>query len=162
MAMTDRQKRYYASAPHDEFQQQGLSLIHPAFSQTWHLTDWQESFDAKVAGVVETFLVHPFRAKLPKVDSSGKYEMKMDVFKTPTLVKKLRAAGLYPKTRIIAIYNTYLRGDPEPQRDAIQLDLSVGAMKGDWCTLSAVRADVVNMKFPNVFYRIDQFPGLNR
>ncbi|MDJ0922122.1 MAG: DUF1833 family protein [Henriciella sp.] len=166
MALTDRQRRYYASAPNGEYQQQGLSFYHPAFSQDWHFTDWREPFQAEVAGVLQTFDVHPFRVSLPKIDENGKYELKLDVYKTPQLVSELKSAAAYvatdPEALILATYNQYLVGDTAPQQDAVSLELTVAAIQGDWCTLTAARIDVVNKKFPNMFFRRDLLPGLDR
>lgn len=163
--MTDasaRLKRYYASAPAGEYARETISLTHSGFSQDWHLTTYQEPFSANVDGVSVDFLLHPFVFREPEDATTGRFEVLVDIFNTgPAFVAELQAASADATERIQLVYGVYMDAETDPER-TYELEIATVGLGSNSITAKAVRANVLNAKYPRDFYRTGKFPGLRR
>ncbi|QYJ00744.1 DUF1833 domain-containing protein [Thalassovita mediterranea] len=163
--MTDlsaRLQRYNASAPAGEVLRETLTLTHSAFSQDWHLTNFQSPFSANVGGVAVDFLLHPFTFRRPEDSTSGRFEVQADIFNTgPVFIDQLQAAAAVATERIQLIYGAYLDAGTDPE-ETFTLEVSGAAPGSNAVTVKAVIANMLNGKYPRDFYRSDKFPGLRR
>ncbi len=163
MALTDRQRRLYASAPRGEIGRCGLSLTHPGFSRDWHLTNSPKPFQGLVGGMLVTFDVHPFRIVRPEIGTSGKVDLRIDLHNSgKVFTAEFRSAARQPQVPIRTEVNDYLPGDPESQIDPIVLGLTDVAITLENCSGTAGSVDFLNTEFPRGFYQLDRFPGLDR
>lgn len=158
---TDRLKKWRASAPAGEVQLDCLTLKHPAFSQDWHFTNNDQGFDAIIDGQSITTLVHPFKAKLPDIDTTGRQDLQLDIFNSgPQFVAELQAAA-QATVQIDCAYHVFFEPDTSPE-ETITLALTSVAITPKAASATARWADPLNRKFPSLFYRTDTFPGLSR
>lgn len=163
MALTDRQRRLYASAPRGEIGRTGLSLTHPAFGRAWHLTTAPKPFEGLVGGELVTFEVHPFKVVRPEIGTSGKVDMKLTLHNSgKVFAGEFLAAARQPETGIRAEVNDYLPGDPESQIDPIVLTLKDIGITPENCSASASSVDFLNLEFPRQIYTLESHPGLDR
>ncbi|MBI1401459.1 DUF1833 family protein [Hyphomonas sp.] len=163
MALTERQRRLYASAPRGEIGRCGLSLTHPGFSRPWHLTNQPRPFEGLVAGELVTFEVHPFRIVRPEIGTSGKVDLKLDIHNSgPVFSAEFLRAAAQPRTGVRVEVNDYLPGDTVSQIDAIILSLLDIAVTAESCSGTASSADFLNKEFPRLSYTLAAFPGLDR
>lgn len=163
MALTERQRRLYASAPRGETGRCGLSLTHPGFTRDWHLTNQPRPFEGRVGGQVVQFEVHPFKIVRPEIGTSGKLDMRLDIHNSGKVFagEFLRAAAM-PRVPIRAEFNDYLPGDLDSQTDSIVLSLlSVGVTPSN-CSGTATSVDFLNLEFPRQSYTLRMFRGLDR
>lgn len=163
MALTERQRRLYASAPRGEIGRCGLSLTHPAFTRAWHLTNSPRAFSAQVGGQLVTFEVHPFRIVRPEIGTSGKLDLKLDIHNSGKVFagEFLRAAAM-PRVAVRVEVNDYLPGDPVSQIDPFVLWLQDIAVTPSSCSGVAASTDFLNLEFPRQSYTLGAFPGLDR
>lgn len=162
MPLSERQKRYYVSAPAGEDQRETLSLWHPAFSQAWHLTNWGTGFSALVRGEAVAFLAHPFRVRLPERDG-GRLDMAVDIAVSgPDFLREIHAAATDSTVRIEMEFNGYLPGDPAPQIAPYAAEVVGAALSGTNATLTAGVADWMNQTYPRLRFLRDLYPGLVR
>lgn len=163
MALTDRQRRYYASAPAGEVQQHCLSLFHSEFSHAHHLTTWTRPFSAYVRGVLVDFIFHPFTVDLPARNGNGQQDLEISAFiGDDAFIAEMQAATLTATTPIIVEYNRYFPDDPAAQDAPISLSASSLSISGATVSLRASRADLLNRSFPRELFRPAAWPGLVR
>lgn len=163
MPLTDRQRRLYASAPKGEVGRCGLSLTHPGFTRAWHLTNQPRGFTGRVGGALVTFEVHPFRLVRPEIGTSGKVDLKLDIYNSGAVFSSefLRAAAM-PHVPVRAEVNDYLPGDTESQIEPIILSLLSISVTPSSCSGVASSVDFLNREFPRQSYTLSAFPGLDR
>ena len=163
--MTDaslRLRKYYASAPAGEIARETISLTHSAFSQDWHLTNFQEAFSANVDSVEVDFIIHPFTFREPEDSTTGRVEVQVDIFNTgPTFVAELQAAASDATETIQLVYGVYLEAESDPER-TFTLEVQSVALGTNSITARAVGPNVLDGRYPNKFYRTSKFPGLRR
>lgn len=163
MALTDRQRRLYASAPRGEIGRCGLSLTHPAFTRAWHLTNSPRPFEGIVGGETVTFEVHPFRIVRPEIGTGGKVDLKLDIHNSGKVftAEFLRAAAM-PRVPVRTEVNDYLPGDPVSQIAPIILGLQDITVTPSSCSGVAASVDFLNLEFPRQSYTLTAFRGLDR
>lgn len=164
MPLTEAQKRIYASAPHTEVVKQGLTLKHPAFTRTYHITNYPVTFQGLVDGILETFEVVPFVALEPRRDSAGQQDMRLAFDNnSPTFIDEIERAATAFEDPITVEYRVFIEGDPAPQNSPpIVLYLSDIEVTVTQIIGVASRADIVNAPFPRRYYTTAEFPGLAR
>jgi hypothetical protein len=163
MALTERQRRLYASAPRGETGRCGLSLTHPGFTRAWHLTNQPRAFEGRVGGEVVRFEVHPFRVVRPEVGTSGKLDLKLDIHNSgPVFTAEFLRAAAQPRVPVRAELNDYLPGDLDSQIDGFILSLLDIAVTPSSCSGTASSVDFLNREFPRQSYTLRAFPGLDR
>lgn len=163
MALTERQLRYYASAPAGEVQQKCISLFHDAFDHPHHLTLWHKPFSAQVRGELVDFEYHPFDIALPKQNGNGQQDLQVSTFITSEyFVQQLQAAAANPESSFEIEYNQYFPDSPEASRSPLSLSVFSIAVNGGLATLTAKRSDVLNRSFLGLLYTPDLFRGLVR
>lgn len=163
MALTERQKRNYASAPRGEITQHCLSLFHGAFSHDWHLSTWHNPFQANVRGVLSAFTFQPFEVRLPARNGNGQQDLEIRTFVTsPDFLAELRAATAVRSEGIEIEYNRYFPDDANAAESPIILNSTAVAIKGGHVILVASRADMLNRSFPRVLFRTDKYQGNDR
>jgi len=167
--VSDRQKKQWCSAPVGEFSRAGMTLRHPAFSQTFHLTNWVDSFEAEVQGEMVTFLTHPFEFDWPEIGADGKADVTLNIHNSGfAFVAEIEAAAKYAdpvtdkKVPISVEINDYLVGDTVSQISPIELSLANLAIDEDSCSGTAMGLDTLNLPFPCGTYEPKRFPGLVR
>lgn len=166
--VTGRQRRLYASAPHDEYAREALSLYHPGFSQDWHLTNWFEGFDGRVEDVegrarTVAFLRHPFKVNLPEIVDSGNYDMTLTLFNSgPEFIAQINSAAAQNDVPVRAEYRAFLDANDVSQIRPIRLTLLSLSAEGNAVTARAGIPDIVNRPFPSRNYTADLFRGLDR
>jgi hypothetical protein len=159
---SDRQKRIWTTAPPGDIPREVLSLVHPSFVRTHHLTTHWEGFFCEVRGVRVEAVPHGFQARLPQLDDSGRYEMQISLFNSgPAFARELAAAGA-SGTPVLADYNVYGATGEAAIRPGLRFELGGFAAQGSNVTASATLGDLVNVRFPVEYYRRDLFPGLDR
>ncbi len=157
-----RQKRIWTTAPPGDIPREVLSLVHPSFLRTHHLTTHWQGFACEVRGELVEAVPHGFTARLPGVDDSGRYEMQVTLFNSgPAFARELAAAGA-SGVPVLADYNVYGSTGEAPIRPALRFELGGFAAQGSNVTASATLGDLVNVRCPVDYYRRDLFPGLDR
>ena len=154
-----------ASAPSGQGILRTLELWHPPWSQRYYLTDWPEPFDAtlEVGGTV-TFENYPFALVLPTVDGAGQQNMQVSLTNADPLIADLvRAAHADPAHRIECTYREFLTDQLDaPQSAPLKLSFDMIQVGDEAVTGVAGRSDVLNRRFPGVWYDTQHFPGLDR
>lgn len=157
-----RQKRIWTTAPVDDIPREVLSLVHPHFQRTHHLTTHREAFWCEVRGERVQAVPHGFEVKLPALDDSGRYELQIALFNSgPGFARELAAAGASAQP-VFADYNVYGSTGEAPIRPALRFELTGIGAQGLSVTASATLGDLVNVPFPVDYYRRGLFPGLDR
>lgn len=163
MALTERQRRLYNSAPVGEIGRVGLTLRHKAFSKDWHLTNFDAAFAGTVLGEPVVFKPHPFKVVLPETSTQGRAELKLDIWDSgPEFEAELMASALMADVPIRCIFAEYLSGDPEPQGAPYVLGITDVSLKDASCGCVATWVDSLNMEFPRFVYTLEKYRGLNR
>lgn len=163
MPLTERQRRYYASAPIGEVGRTGLSLFHPLFDHDWHLTNFARPFEGLVDGALVTFQPHPFEVDRPEIGADGKSDLRLNIHNSGAVfTRNLLAAAEVAEPRIRVLVNDYLPGETASQIATIEMDFVAMTLTPENCTGSALGADFLNQEFPRGFYRLTEFPGLDR
>ena len=154
-----------ASAPPGETIIQTLELVHPLWPAHYYLTNHPRAFDADLeTGVTATFVPFPFAIVLPSIDGAGQQDMQVTISNADqSVADAVRAAHADPSTNIEAVYREFLGSVPgAPQSapvrlvfDSIQIgDTAISGVAG--------RSDVLNRRFPGIWYDLQHFPGLDR
>lgn len=148
-----------------------LELSHPLWRDgagkpvTYYLTDWPQEFDAVLeSGDTVTFTPYPFAVVLPTLDGAGRQEMQVSLTNADLMVGDLvRAAHVDPSQRIECVYREFLSDALDaPQSAPLRLSFDMIQIGDDAVTGVAGRSDVLNRRFPSVWYDVQHFPGLDR
>ena len=162
---TDALQTARASAPAAQGILRTLELWHPAWPARQYLTNWPEPFDAELeSGATVTFQPFPFAVVLPTVDGAGQQDMKVALSNADQAVADLvRLAHTDPTQRIECTYREFLSDDPGTLQSApLRLSFDSIQITEDSITGVAGRSDVLNRRFPGVWYDVAHFPGLDR
>lgn len=154
-----------ASAPAGETIIVTLELSHPLWPQPYYLTNYPRAFDAALeTGATVTFKPFPFAVILPNVDGAGQQDMQITLTNADQAVADaVRAAHQDPTTNIEATYREFLGSEMgAPQSAPIRLVFDAIQITEEAVTGTAGRSDVLNRRFPGVWYDPQHFPGLDR
>jgi uncharacterized protein DUF1833 len=162
---TARLQTARASAPGKQDIVRTLELWHPAWPSRQYLTAWPTSFAAVLEnGAAVTFTPFPFAVVLPAVDGAGQQDMQVTLTNADMQVADLvRLAHTDPTRRIECTYREFLSDDfGSPQSAPLRLTFESVQITEDAVTGTAGRSDVLNRRFPGVWYDVQHFPGLDR
>ncbi|HXD04891.1 MAG TPA: DUF1833 family protein [Burkholderiaceae bacterium] len=162
---TDALQEARASAPSGETIIQTLELRHPLWPAPYYLTNHPRPFDAELEdGATPTFMPFPFAVVLPSIDGAGQQDMQISITNADqTVADAVRAAHADPSTNIQAVYREFLGSDlGAPQSAPVRLVFDSIQITTEAVSGTANRSDVLNRRFPGVWYDVQHFPGLDR
>ena len=167
MTISAALQEVYASNPTDKRYIETLEVYHPLFRQRWYLTnDVDQEWDFSLEdGTVVTFQRVPFQIVLPRQDGEGRQDLQITVDDvTHELFTEVETASADPHKPITLTFRPYLNVTGSmPQMDPpLTLTISNISFSRGTVTAIAMRADVLNKRFPGTIYRVDTFPGLHR
>ena len=154
-----------ASAPAGESIIETLELRHPLWPAPYYITTWPQAFDAQLEdGALANFKTFPFAVALPTVDGAGQQDMQITITNADQdIADAVRLAHQDPDTNIEAIYREFLGSDlGAPQSAPVRLVFDAIQITEDAVSGVAGRSDVLNRRFPGVWYDVQHFPGLDR
>ena len=167
MTISPELQRIYASAPQDDKYIETLELAHPLFSKSFFFTNdlstWRFMLED---GVTEQdFEIVPFQIILPTQDAGGQQDLRIGIDNVGReAVEEIEAAQEDPTKPISVTYRVYLdqplsvpQMDPPLKLTLTDVQVSLSSITG-----VATRADTLNRLFPNIVYRSETFPGLDR
>jgi hypothetical protein len=159
----------YASAPAGTDIWPTLELSHPYFTQTWYLTSAPAAFSATLettGNPIVTFQPFPFAVVLPTVDGAGQQDLQVTLTNADqTIADEIQRAHHYPTLLITAVYREFLStlGSTQlPQSAPLRLAFTSIQITEEAVSGIAGRSDVLNRRFPGVWYDVALFPGLDR
>lgn len=159
--------RVWASAPAGVDLWPTLTLDHPLWPAPYYLTSAPVAFTAKdEAGGTITYTPFPFSVVLPTVDGAGQQDLQVTLTNAdPAIADAVQAAHADPTERITATYRLYLSSlgsTQTPQAPPLRLAFDTIQVTEEAVTGIAGRSDVLNRRFPGVWYDVAHFPGLDR
>jgi len=157
----------YASAPAGVDIWATLELAHPSWPAHYFLTSAPAPFTATLeTGPTVTFQPFPFAVVLPNVDGAGQQDMQVTLTNADqAIADAVQLAHQDPTQQITAVYREFLStGDTTqpPQSAPLRLAFSSVQITEDAVAGVAGRSDVLNRRFPGVWYDVAMFPGLDR
>jgi hypothetical protein len=156
-----------ASAPAGVDIWQTLELDHPLWAASYYLTNAPAAFTVTLeTGVTATFTPFPFSIKLPTVDGAGQQDLQVSLTNADqAIADAVQIAHADPTQRITAVYREYLSSlgtTQQPQSAPLRLAFDSIQITEDAVTGVAGRSDVLNRRFPGLWYDVAHFPGLDR
>ena len=154
-----------ASAPTGESIIETLELRHPLWAAPYYITTWPQPFVAQLEdGATATFKTFPFAVALPAVDGAGQQDMQITITNADQeIADAVRLAHRDPTTNIEAVYREFLGSDlGAPQSAPVRLVFDAIQVTEEAVSGVAGRSDVLNRRFPGVWYDVQHFPGLDR
>ena len=167
MTISPALQRVYASAPQDDKYIETLELAHPLFSRSYFFTNdlstWR--FTLEDGTTEQDFEVVPFQIILPTQDAGGQQDLRIGIDNVGReAVEEIEAAQEDPTQPISVTYRVYIdqplsvpQMDPPLKLTLTDVQVSLSSITG-----VATRADTLNRLFPNIVYRSETFPGLDR
>lgn len=161
----------YASAPTGVDLWVTLALEHPAWVASGHgpyyLTNAPVAFTAALeTGPTVTFAPFPFAIVLPTVDGAGQQDLQVTLTNAdPEIAAAVQAAHADPTQRITATVRIFLSSlgtTQTPQSPPLRLAFDALQITEEAVSGIAGRSDVLNRRFPSVWYDTATFPGLDR
>jgi hypothetical protein len=139
----------------------------PAFGGPFYLTSAPVPFTALLeSGASVTYMPFPFSVVLPTVDGTGQQDLQVTLTNAdPLIADAVQRAHADPTARIVATYRLYLStlGTTQtPQAPPLRLAFDTIQITEEAVTGVAGRSDVLNRRFPGVWYDVAHFPGLDR
>jgi hypothetical protein len=162
---TEALKTARASAPARQDILRTLELWHPTWPARQYLTTWPAPFEAMLeTGGPVTFQPFPFAVVLPTVNGAGQQDMQVTLTNADQAVADLvRLAHTDPTQRIECTYREFLSDElGAPQSAPLRLTFEAIQIGEESVTGVAGRSDVLNRRFPGVWYDVQHFPGLDR
>lgn len=154
-----------ASAPARKDILRTLELSHPLWPAPFYLTNWSQPFTATLeTGATVTYQPFPFAVQLPTVDGAGQQNMNVSLTNADQqIADAVRLAHADPTSRIACVYREFLSDEVgAPQSAPLRLSFESIQITEEAVTGIAGRSDVLNRRFPGVWYDVQHFPGLDR
>ena len=154
-----------ASAPTGESIIETLELRNPLWASPYYITTWPRAFEADLEdGTHPTFTPFPFSVTLPSVDGAGQQDMQITITNADQVIADaVRLAHQDPSTTIEAVYREFLGSDlGAPQSAPVRLTFNAIQITEEAVSGVAGRSDVLNRRFPGIWYDVQHFPGLDR
>jgi Domain of unknown function (DUF1833) len=162
---TDKLLTVRASAPARQDILRTLTLEHPLWPAPYYLTTWPTPYSATLeTGATVTFMPFPFAVVLPTVDGAGQQNMQVTLTNADQAISDaVQLAHTDPTQRIVCTYREYLSDElGAPQSAPLRLSFESIQITEESVTGVAGRSDVLNRRFPGVWYDVQHFPGLDR
>ncbi len=152
---------------------EGIRLTHPSFNNTvWPAQGTTWSFTNQPVeerliledGSKVAFIPAGFEVGLPERSTNAEMASDMAIqFSTidTQMINELERAANRPTDPIIFEYRLY-RSDQDPPGFYLNLHITEVDLSDGMLSANAGREDLLNMPFPNRFYDVQQFPGLDR
>jgi Domain of unknown function (DUF1833) len=159
--------RVRASAPAGVDIWETLTLEHSNWPVPYYLTNAPAAFTATLeSGPAVTFQPFPFAVVLPTVDGAGQQDLQVTLTNAdPAIADAVQRAHVDPTQRITATYRVFLStlgSTQTPQSAPLRLSFDSIQITEEAVTGIAGRSDVLNRRFPGVWYDAKTFPGLDR
>jgi hypothetical protein len=159
--------RVWASAPAGVELWPTLTLEHPLWDAPYYLTSSPTAFTARLeSGASVTYAPFPFAVVLPTVDGAGQQDLQVTLTNADqAIADAVQLAHTRPDLRITATYRLYLSSlgsTQTPQAPPLRLAFDTIQITEEAVTGIAGRSDVLNRRFPGVWYDVAHFPGLDR
>lgn len=164
MTLSPELIRIYASGGPDDFFYECLSLSHPNFTATWHITNSVKPLNAVLEDGVTAvvFQPYPFAISLAGTGEDGNQDIEIsisNVSRTP--IDEIERAAEDPTQRIEFTYRVYIDTDTSKPATVIDgLSISQISITENRIITRASPSDLVNRVFPSRLYTITLFPGL--
>jgi Domain of unknown function (DUF1833) len=169
LGTTSALRTAYASAPAGVDIWPTLELDHPNWAAPYYLTSAPAAFTATLettGNPTVTFQSFPFAVLLPTVDGAGQQDLRVTLTNADqAIADAVQQAHQDPTQQITAVYREFLStGDATqlPQSAPLRLAFASVQITEDAVTGVAGRSDVLNRRFPGVWYDVALFPGLDR
>jgi hypothetical protein len=165
LATTTALRTAYASAPGGQDILRTLELSHSKWPAHYYLTDYPTPFTATLdTGPTVTFQPYPFAVVLPPIDGAGQQTLQVTLTNADPLVRQaVESAHVDPTERIVAVYREFLSDAlGAPQSAPLRLSFDTLQITEEAVSGTANRSDVLNRRFPSLWYDVVQFPGLDR
>lgn len=157
--------RWMIAAPPDEMWLDVLELTHPNWPQGYVLINYPEPLSVIFeTGRTVTCTPVAFQLDLPDAGTDGRQDMSIAMDNVGgemwTALELAQQRPDFPITVTWRAYTNKQRGNPQAMPVTLSVT-SVAATK-EAISLTASRTDIINRKWPRVFYRAERWPGLNR
>lgn len=157
--------RWMIAAPPDEMWLDVLELTHPNWPQGYVLVNFHEPIQvAFETGRAVTASPVAFQVDLPDAGTDGRQDMSIAMDNVGgemwSALELAQQRPDFPITVTWRAYTTKQRGAPQ----ALPVTLTVTNVTAtkQAINLTASRTDIINRKWPRVFYRAERWPGLSR
>lgn len=157
-------QRILASAVVGKRLREGVSLIHPGFSQAWNLTTEPDAWGADDgAGATIIYKPGPIAIVPAGLDESGRGEMQIRIATLPQVCEELVAASALSSAPLTLIDRVYISDELVPrlvvstELAGLDVDPGAGVISG-----VASMPNLDGMMFPRLTCSVDLFPGLDR
>lgn len=163
MTLSPELVRVYASGGVKESWVECLSISHPLFTATWHITNSPYVFIATTEeGNSITFSPYPFRASLAGTGESGNQDVEIaisNVERTP--IDEIERASEDPTQQIQMVYRIWVDSNLDSPGYVVDgLSISEVSITDTQIVARASASDMLNRSFPIVLYTPAMFPGL--
>lgn len=172
MTITPALQRFYASGSNGVFVEEGVSFFHPAFSQSWHLTNWAESdnpevefhaFTGIVRGERRRFLSHPLGIELPNQNVTGGQRLRINLRNSgDKMSTEIIAASKTPNIPIQVQADTFIIGNETPQDEPFTFSGQSVSFNASSVTIEAGVSDTINQAVIIQRYTGATNPALSR
>lgn len=159
-------KEAYASAPTNTILYHTLHLYHPSFGSLYVVRDFKDLLANLETGEQVTFVGYAFNVVPPDITTEGLPRCTIEIDNVSSqIVDKIELAMQTPRTPITVTYRVFLSDrlllGPENNPPLV---LNVFSIEANSKKITAVCGyyDLLNKKFPRLYYTVDKFPGLER
>lgn len=157
--------RWMIAAPPDEMWLDVLELTHPNWPQGFVLVNFPEPIQVTFEnGRAVTATPVAFQIDLPDAGTDGRQDMAIAMDNVGAeMWQALELAQQRPQFPITITWRAYTNKQRSaPQAIPLTLTITSVAATKSAISLTASRTDIINRKWPRVFYRAERWPGLNR
>lgn len=157
--------RWMVAAPQDEMWIDVIELSHPNWPQSYVLVNWPDALQVTFeTGRVTTAQPLSFQIDLPDAGTDGRQDMQLSMDNVgATMWGALELAQQRPDFPINLIWRAYTTKQlAAPQAIPVELSVTNVTATKSVISLVASRTDIINRKWPRVFYRAERWPGLAR
>mgnify|MGYP006076073273 FL=1 len=166
MAISNKLKAIYATAPANDFYIETLQILHPKLSGgSFAITNHRDGFSGIIEnGATMQFIYLPFGTIPPKTEEGGNLTLQVALDNTSReLMDELELMATEPETPIVIVYRVFLNSDNTIQNDPpLRLDVTGVSASSQAISFNAGLANLRNKPFPAQLYKIANYPGLAR
>jgi hypothetical protein len=158
-------RRFIVEAPPWDQLIDSLELRHPGWSQSFVLANYFKSLRLRFEdGRVQDSIPLGFAVELPGAGTKGRQDMQVAIDNVSAEIwQALEIAQAQPEFPITLVWRAFLRTDLNaPCAQPITLAAYQVSATLTGIQLTAQRSDAINMRWPNVVYRPERWPGLLR
>lgn len=164
MSITAAHRRLYASPRDGVRLRECVSLTHPRFQRSWHLTTEKDGFSADDGeGNTIAFQPGPIDVVPPGQDDSGRGRMPLRIVATPEVCAEIVRATKQAIAPLTMVYRSYATDSVTPgviirlEITGVEVDPAAGVVLAE-----AAMPALDGMAFPRATFRAARWPGLDR